>query len=382
MKTQTTWNRRSFLMSVAGASAALALNPFSAWAFDDVDPRVARLVRSTMGIDSHNHIDLPLLAADVPGPKIDLAGDMKKSGLSAICATFALDYQHLSNPGEAYDRFQNWFNSMDQQLELNGMKRALTLKDLQDAHQINQPIIVQSIEGAHFLEGHLERMETAYHRGLRHFGLLHDSDASTPLGDVYTNSPQFGGLTDFGAQVIKECNRLGILIDLAHASPDTVVKALRVSNQPVIFSHTGLDTQLGSNPNMASMMKPRLLSAAHCKVIADVGGVIGVWTHLSDTPLEYAQNIRAMVEVVGADHVCIGTDTKLTPGNRPQGRPGGPGGPRVGERTNLAWAGQTTGFYVAVVEAMLKVGFTEEEIAKIGGGNYCRVFEAATASQA
>jgi microsomal dipeptidase-like Zn-dependent dipeptidase len=206
-------------------------------------------------------------------------------------------------------------------------------------------------------------------------------------------------------------------VDLSHASADTVAAALKVANHPVLVSHTGLDSRVGQNPFMANMMRPRLISKEHAKVVADAGGVIGVWTHLADSPLEYAQNVRALVDVIGIDHVCIGTDTKLTPGNnRPGGGPGqrpggGPGkdsvkhndgppgdnhneGPkgdnqhnapggapnkgRVGERTNEAWKDQKVGFYYAVVDAMLKTGFTEEEIGKVGGGNFCRVFDAAT----
>ena len=90
----------------------------------------------------------------------------------------------------------------------------------------------------------------------------------------------------------------------------------------MIISHTGLDTQLGQNESMAKMMRTRLISKEQAKIVADAGGVIGVWTHLSNTALEYAQNIRAMVDVVGIDHVCIGTDTKMTPSYRPVGGSG------------------------------------------------------------
>jgi microsomal dipeptidase-like Zn-dependent dipeptidase len=85
---------------------------------------------------------------------------------------------------------------------------------------------------------------------LDHFGLLHDSDSTVPLGDVYTNPPRYGGLTSFGASVIKECNRLGMLIDLAHANVQTPEAALKFTTRPVIISHTGLDTQLGNDPRM------------------------------------------------------------------------------------------------------------------------------------
>ncbi|WP_228085007.1 membrane dipeptidase [Mucilaginibacter sp. JRF] len=411
MSTQKIWSRRNFLTTIAGTGAFVALNPFAAWATDDIDPRVAAIVAATIGIDTHNHIDVPLITAELPGPDIDISGEMKRSGLSAICMTFALDYQRLDKPGQAYERFLNGLSVMDKQLAKNHIKRALNFADIKTAHKKHQPTVIQSIEGCHFLEGHLDRVEVAYKHGLRHLGLLHDSDASVPLGDVYTNPPNLGGLTKFGADVIRECNRLGILVDLAHASADTVAAALKVTTKPVLISHTGLDTQLGQNPNMARMMRPRLISKENAKTVANAGGVIGVWTHLADTPLEFAQNIKAMVNVAGIDHVCIGTDTKLTPAYRSKAASGfgpGPGGPgpqggppppgqrpespppdkkpggepnrkRAGERTNEAWENQKAGFYYVVVDALLKTGFTAEEIGKIGGGNFCRVFDAATA---
>jgi len=376
------WSRRKFISSLTGSGAVIMLNPMLSWNVIDPDPRVAAIVAKTIGIDTHNHIDVPINAAELPGPKIDLAGEMKKSGFSAICMTFAVDYQKLNNPGEAYDRFINSMNAMDIVLESNHMKRSLNLADIRIAHEKHEPTVIQSVEGAHFMEGHLDRLGEAYHRGSRHIGLLHDSDASVPLGDVYTNPAQWGGLTAFGADVIKECNRLGILIELTHASNKTIDDALKLTIHPVLISHTGLDTQLGHNEQMAKMMRPRLISKEQAKIVANTGGVIGIWTHLSDTPLEYARNIRAMVDVIGVDHVCIGTDTKLTPAYRSPGSLGSGDGKnprRVGERTNDAWQDQKMGFYFAVVDAMLKTGFSEDEIGKIGGGNFCRVFNAATA---
>jgi membrane dipeptidase len=387
-------SRRQFLSTIAmTAGAAVLLPPRLGRAADPIDSHVADIVARTIGIDTHNHIDVPLTAAETPGPDLDLKGEMKRSGLAAICMTFATDYQ----PGDAYDRFLKGLASMDRQLERNGMKRSLTPDDVRTAHKNGQPSVIQAVEGGHFLQGDLERVEEAYGRGLRHLGLLHDSDATVPLGDVYTNPPRYGGLTPFGASVIKECNRLGMLIDLAHADVQTTEAALKLTTRPVIISHTGLDTQLGNDPRMAQIMRPRLISKEQAKMVADAGGAVGVWTHLADTPLEYAHNVRALVDVIGANHVCIGTDTKLTPpGPRPggpaprgpSGPSGGPGGPppgprpgqqgpRVGERTNLAWANQTAGFYYVVVDAMLKTGFTPEEIEKISGANYLRIFAAA-----
>lgn len=398
---QTQYTRRRFLSSASLAiGSTVCIRSAFGWAEDALDPRTAGIVAKTIGIDTHNHVDVPLTEAEMPGPDIDLKGELKRSGLSAICMTFATDYQR----GDAYDRFMKGLASMDRQLSRNGMKRALSANEVRTAHEHGQPIVIQSLEGSHFLDGHVERVEEAHRHGLRHLGLLHDSDASVPLGDVYTNQPKFGGLTTFGTSVIKACNQLGILVDLAHANTQTTEMAIKVTSKPVLVSHTGLDTQLGSNPRMAQMMRPRLIGKEQAKMVADAGGAVGVWTHLSDTPLEYAKNIRALVDVIGVDHVCIGTDTKLTtPAPRFGGpppsegpRPGGegPAGPpagerppqgfrpgqqhaRIGERTNEAWADEKAGFYYVVVDAMLKTGFTADEIGKIGGGNYLRIFGAA-----
>lgn len=378
------WSRRKFITTVSATGVAMMLLPKFSWAESksEVDPKVAAIVAKTIGVDTHSHIDVPFATAEVPGPKIDLSGELKQSGLAAICMTFAVDRPELRNPGEAYDRFINALTSMDEQLVNNKMKRALNFADLKAAHKNKKPIVIQSVEGGHFLEGKIERLAIAYSRGLRHLGLLHDNDASVPLGDVFTNKPQWGGLTAFGAEVIKECNKQGILVDLSHGSDDMVNAVLKVATQPVLISHTGLNTQLGANERMATMMKQRLISKKQAKTVADAGGVIGVWTHLADTSLEYAQNVRALADVVGVDHVCIGTDTKLTPSYRPGGNApsngGGKNGERPGERTNNAWKDQTSGFYYTVVDALLKTGFNADEIGKIGGGNFCRIFDAAT----
>src|ERR1700712_1213990 len=95
------WSPRGFINTLAGTGAALMLNPLAAASRNRVDPRVAKIVADSIGIDAHNHIDVPLIKANVPGPDIDLAGEMKKSGLSAICMTFALDYQKLDGNGVA-----------------------------------------------------------------------------------------------------------------------------------------------------------------------------------------------------------------------------------------------------------------------------------------
>jgi membrane dipeptidase len=380
------WSRRQFMTTVTGASAALFVNPFSSWASDEIDPRIAQIVANSFSIDTHNHVDVPSKMAELPDTKIDLFADMKKSGLSAICMTFAVDRPKLTETGQAYERFVNGLDAMDVFLKNNNMTRAFSVKDLKKAHEKHVPTVVQSVEGGHFLEGKLERLEVAYKRGLRLLCLMHDAQPSVPIGDIYTDPPQYGGLTEFGKSIIKECNKLGILIDLTHCSNEAINGAIKASSKPLILSHTGLDTRLGKDEKFAKMMKPRLVSKEQAKIVADAGGVIGVWTHLAATPLDYVQNIRAMVDVVGVEHVCIGTDTKMAKPYMPKNETAdAKKNDRVGELTNGAWQSQMDGtsrdnregFYYIVVGEMLKAGFSEGDIAKIGGGNFCRIFDAA-----
>jgi membrane dipeptidase len=375
--------RRELLTATAGASGAMLLRP--AWlkaAADEADPRVAKVMSGTIGIDMHNHVypagtephpqgGPPRRQEEQPqAPELLLADELKRSGLTAVCASFVLDFAPNNKPGDARDNFLSWVTAIDAQLEKGHLRRALNLKDLQTAHGHGQPTIVQTVEGSHFIEGRLERVEEAYKRGLRHLQLLHErDDMVSPLGDTNTGPAHLGGLTAFGAEVVKECNRLGIVVDLAHASHETVLGALKVARQPVIVSHTSLDSRTGGNPRMAEMMKPRLISKEHAKVVADAGGVVGVWTKLADSLKDLAESIKAMVDAVGIDHVGIGTDTDLL-------------SPREGQGTNKAYPGLTGGFFQAVVGEMLAQGFTSDDIGKVGGGNFCRVFGKVTAGHA
>ena len=373
-------SRREFLTTAAGASAAMLLGPACLnAAADGVDPRVAQVMSRTIGIDMHNHVypagtephpqqGQPQRPDEQPqAPGLFIAEELRRSGLTAVCASFVLDFAQNDKPGDARDNFLDWLTAIDAQLAKGHMRRALNLKDLQSAHDHGRPTIVQTVEGSHFIEGHLERVEEVYKRGLRHLQLLHErDDMVSPLGDTNTTPAHLGGLTAFGAEVVKECNRLGILVDLAHASHETVLGALKVATQPVVVSHTSLDSRTGGDPKMAEMMKPRLISKEHAKVVADAGGVIGVWTHLADSLKEFVESIKAMVDAVGVDHVGIGSDTDLLSS-------------RVGQGTNEAWPGLTGGFFSAVASEMLLQGFTPDDIGKVGGGNYCRVFGKVTA---
>lgn len=163
------------------------------------------------------------------------------------------------------------------------------------------------------------------------------------------------------------------LIDLTHCSDDTINETLKITNKLVMISHTGLNTQLGKKKNMNKMMLPRLIRKQQAKIVAEARGVIGVWKYLSETPLAYVQNIRTMVDLVGMDKVCIGTDTKMATANRLDNKT-----ILIGEQTNNIWQNQSKGFYFEVVENIIKLGFSEKEIGKISSDNFLKIFDLAT----
>ena len=98
------------------------------------------------------------------------------------------------------------------------------------------PGIVQAIEGSQFLEGRLERIEDVFARGVRHLQIVHFF--ASDMGDNQTEPATQGGLTARGRQAIAECNRLGLVVDLAHATMAFVEAAAKVSRTPLLLSHT------------------------------------------------------------------------------------------------------------------------------------------------
>lgn len=201
---------------------------------------------------------------------------------------------------------------------------------------------VLGIEGAHPLEGeiaNLDRLEAAGYRliGLHHFfdnelgGSLHG------VGDA--------GLTDFGRQVVKEVAARGMILDLAHSSPQVAREVIEMTDMPLVVSHTGIRSHCDTKRNYPDDLM---------QAIAATGGVIGIgyWEDVTcdDSPLGVARTIQAAIDLVGEDHVALGSDYDGT---------------------------VTTGFdtaeLAALTQAMLDIGLTEAQIRKVAGGNMVRV---------
>ena len=149
--------------------------------------------------------------------------------------------------------------------------------------------------------------------------------------------------------MIRACNRIGIVVDIAHGTFDLVKHAASVSTKPLVLSHTSL----ANRPLPFS----RLISPDHARAVAATGGVIGIWPPSSvfpDLPA-LAAGIARMVDATGIDHVGIGTDMN--------GLTAPPAFASYRQLPDLA-------------SALLARGFGAEEVRKLLGGNYARVFAA------
>src|SRR5262245_4629055 len=117
-----------------------------------------------------------------------------------------------------------------------------------------------------------DRLEEARAGGVRHVQLVHYTPSD--IGDFQTGAITHKGLTSFGAEVIRACNRLGFVCDVAHATEDTIKQAAKVATKPLLLSHTALS---GSQAMGPTALTGRQISRDHARAIAETGGAIGIW---------------------------------------------------------------------------------------------------------
>ncbi|HET8576113.1 MAG TPA: membrane dipeptidase [Methylomirabilota bacterium] len=227
-----------------------------------------------------------------------------------------------------------------------GLRPVLRAGDLAEAAAAKSRSGILAVEGCDFLEGRLERVQAAYDRSVRSLQLVHYR--INELGDIQTEPPRHGGLTPFGREVVREMNRLRMLIDLAHAPFDVVKGAVDASDQPLTISHSAIQDATGF---------PRFVSFEHARLVTSHGGLIGAWPFsLTDPSFEtFIEHIARLVDAVGVEHVAIGTDMDGT-------------GPFGLFRNYAEWP--------TIPAALLARGFAPDDVAKIMGGNARRLLEA------
>ena len=312
-----------------------------------------------MAVDIHSHSGNIIRLSFGSNYTAPVAEPMRRGGMAAICLAVVSDSPIIRltggrlrpsrdpKPGELYDFTQGAFAALHTLVRDQDMPIIRTSAELRAARAARPSVIVSS-EGADFLEGRIERLDEAYQRwALRHLQLTHYRP--NELGDIQTEPSEHGGLTAFGAEVIRRCNQMGIVVDVAHGTYELVKKAASVTSKPLVLSHTSLIERPAA--------WTRRVLPDHARAVAATGGVIGIWPVTAFFPniVSYATDgFARMVDVVGIDHVGLGTDQ--------MGLPGGSALPGYADMPQLVMA--------------LRTRFNADETAKLLGGNYRRVFEA------
>ena len=213
-----------------------------------------------------------------------------------------------------------------------------------EAKRKGQLALLFALEGADGLEGRLEHLRELHRRGVRLVQLMHFLD--NDIGSNQTPPYEARGLTPFGRDLIREANRLGIVVDLAHANTQTITDALAVSTQPMLFSHTGAK---------ALHTGDRYLTDDEIRAVAQKGGVIGIWpAEAFETPAGMVRHIDHVRKLVGIDHLAIGSDLR-----------GMSYLPAFGEDANFR----------AIVDGLITAGYSDDDIGKVMGGNFFRVWQ-------
>lgn len=251
-------------------------------------------------------------------------------------------------PNEAYAEFNRQLDRLRTIVEGGEISLALSPEDIRTAHAAGKPVAVLASEGADFIEEDLTRVAEAYAAGLRSITLVHYH--TNALGDIQTSEPVRDGLTQLGLDVVQEMNRLGMIVDVAHASYSTCVDVVAASSAPVMLSHSNLD----SGP----VSSPRFISGEHARLIADAGGIIGAWPAGigSDSLADFVEQVLALIDVAGVEHVAIGSDMD---GNYK---------PVLTEYAD----------FPVLAAALLTRGLSERNVAGVLGRNFLRLFDDVT----
>ena len=269
---------------------------------------------------------------------------MRQGGVDA--AFFAIDVtrawkNHLSYALDAIGFFKAEVETHADEIII-----ARTAEDIREAKAAGKLAAILVIENSDGVERSLNILKSLHHLGVRSIGLTHDPTSWAAAGNGETDSG--GGLTRFGVQLVKEMNRLGMLVDVSHISERGFWDVLEIAERPVIASHSNCKALCGH---------PRNLTDEQIKRIAENGGVIGstfvTWFIDDNTPSfsRYLDHIDHIVNLVGDDHVGIGSDFDG-------------GGEQLRDATE----------FPKITEALLERGYSPVSIRKILGENHLRVF--------
>jgi membrane dipeptidase len=269
---------------------------------------------------------------------------------------------------------------------------ARTADDVERIFKKGKVASLIGMEGGHSIDSSLATLRMLHRLGAGYMTLTHSSNI--PWADSATDEPKLGGLSKFGEEVVREMNRLGMLVDLSHVSPDTMEDAIRVTAAPVIFSHSSAkaianvprnvpDNVLQLLPknggvvmvtfvpgfiapeageyNLKQQAQTRALRAQYANDPKALAAAQAAWTAQNPSPpatlAQVADHIDHIRKVAGIDHLGLGGDFDGI--------------------TSVVRGLEDVSKYPDLVAELLRRGYTDADVRKILGGNVLRVMRQA-----
>jgi membrane dipeptidase len=342
-----------------------------------VTERALRVYRDALVVDAHN--DMPSKVVDDGydpdvrhepgfGPQTghtDLPR-LVESGLTAEFMSAFVDAPYArTSPDSSFERAMRLADSVHAFVERHPDRLlfATTAADVRRAKRGGKVAILIGVEGGHAIEGSLDNLRALHRRGVRYLTLTWNNGNEWAGSSVGLDGTRTAGLTGFGREVVREMNRLGMLVDLSHVSEATFFDAIAASAQPVIASHSSA---------RALADHPRNLTDAQLLAVKRNGGVVNVnfFSRFIDpnflraflagerplpaTPFAVlVDHFDHVARVAGVDHVGIGSDFDGVSA-LPEG---------MEDVTMLP----------RIAQALLDRGYSEGDVKKMLGGNMLRV---------
>jgi membrane dipeptidase len=389
---------------LCAAAAVLLSRPAMAQRIDPkVKARIDRILKSTPLIDGHNDLAEQLrenyqlsvggLASGTDARPHPMMTDMARLHEGRVGAQFWSVYIPSSVTGdhairdtiEQIDAVKRFVAASPDDLTL-----ALTADDIVRIHKHGRVASLIGIEGGHQIGGSMAALRQFYELGARYMTLTHFKD--NEFADSATDDPKYGGLNDFGRAVVHEMNRLGMMVDLSHVSPDTMRDAIAVSKAPVIFSHSDARALVDHPRNvpddvlqmvsanggivmvnfyMGHLSEPfRQWSAEHSAEQARLADLftgqpevrkakLAEWEAAHPKPTAdvglIADHIEHVALIAGHDHVGIGGDLDgIDMDEAPTGM-------------------NSVAGYPMLFAELIRRGWSDEDLKKLAGGNLLRV---------
>jgi len=364
-----------------------------------ISPRALKLAAEAIGIDSHiDTVQRVLVMDEDLGKRWDVGHvDLPRLRAGGMHAPFFALWVPVYFPGaEAVRRTLDLRDAMQSMLNVHPdqMELATTAADIKRIVKQNKIAVFLTVEGGHTIDDDLRVLRMYYQLGIRSMTLTHSRNNN--WADSATDKPAHNGLTDFGKEVVREMNRLGMVVDVSHVSDKTFYDALAVTSKPVILSHSSMralsdvprnvtDEMLWAlaknggvvgisfgegfvNPVDAEALRSAIETETTAPLMTgralddyaaeDVRKLFGTRVKVAATVEDVANHIDHAVKTAGIDHVGIGSDY--------DGVSGPPNG--LDDVSRMP----------ALIDVLLERGYTERDVKKIWGENYLRVIREVT----